>query len=1732
MDDIDQAVDSVLGVASSPDPVEEKRRRSAEYLGWRAANDPVKPDEHAEVLRTAAAAGLPPAQVAKQLDATKRRVEAQSVDWNAIVDDHPQVARFLGDPDRGALARDDVANLTGMEWAFLGRGDKATVDDVPALEGGYYVPQNYVPPAPVAALRDSVLRSIAAGRQALEALGLGSEANRQRIEELKTAAPEKDYGARTWLQRAFLAPFSFAPQVAGDVGSRAAGAGVGAAVGTAIAPGVGTAIGAGVGQWLGSFAFNTSQAVGPMEDRIREVRGASGESIDPDAARTYAWGGAAISGALLATTFGKVSSSIPGVRNFLERIGASTVARALEQKTVPRATLELVSKYGEHVAAGAAVMAGQSAVSELTTQAARADYFGAPIEVERVVDAGAQGFVQGLNDMTLLAAVGPGRDFLANVGRVYTSAHEAGQYRTMVQTAAGSKLLERAPGEFHDLVQAMKGREGAVQTVYSPIAAWDAFWRDRNIDPARAAMDVLQDAGRGYLEAKQTGGDLAMPVEKFLTGMAKSPHALDLTHDVKLSLEGLTPRQAKAEHDRIANMDLAERWGAPEDPRAALAAAEQPPLPGLLEAMTPEERSAHDSAMAEARTSAERELLRRITEDTARDTKDWFREERAQVEEAVHAELDQDPVQRALTFLQHGELRSGAPEHLAGAALLRDAEGKPLKLDRQELADRYSPWLVDQMPKGTVSTKRGAPLDDVALLLGFDSADALVFGLRDATPREDLVAAEVKRRLDLAYPSLRHAPGRLAELALDVAHNDAAARSALLQLRALERQINPAATARDVVRDLEKLKESARRFLADKPIREVSPGYYLQLERNAAKRAADLAGQGKLHDARGAEEQRIFNSILYREALDLKASLDSKYSRLTKSLTESTAARLGKADPVYRDARDVILEAVGVLRADTTGKPGVDALVAKLEQDANAPAFDVDGLRQVVDEKRPWRFLTSAEAENVYDAVLQIHAAANLRNELELEGRKMDRDEVIARITDRAMKLPHQPKTPRDEALATASRVARLYAQWGDAMVLAPESIVSFLDSGETGPFRDAVWNPYLSAKYRKHELEQKYLDRLMRLWDSMPREMKARRFERLDLSHDLPLPPDVANIRDPMGESTRVQLWMIALNMGNDGNKERLLGGYGWSEEQVLHALRRLTKPEAEWIQGVLDSFDTLYPLIAEVHEKDKGIRPGKVQAVPFTVTLADGSEYEFRGGYFPAKYDPKIPKTIGLKQEESAIAAAFTPSYVMPSVAKGHAQARAEHYADVVNLSWSVVPGHVAQVLHDIAFRMYVKQTAGLFLDQRFKTLMVERLGEERAKVFMPWLQTVANAAADSVASNLQTGEKVLAGLRSRVAIQAIGHSLAVFMGDLTNPLVAGAAGLVKWQHLGPALAKAADPAHLMRMRDFMLEHSPEMRYREEAQANSLRKELEQFGGKDARRPGAVGALQWLRDELRDSAFILQVAADKITNAPVWTAAFQQAFVGEGRPYSDAVQHADTVVSRLTPAHDAAEQAPILRDRRGWAALLMFYGYANKMLNMRRLIVHEPWLAWNDPEASLGRRVSTTASAAGKLLALAAVFGAAAELASGRGREDDESWGAWFGRKTLAALLFADLPIVGGLADPVASKAVRGKATKFSVRQAPALAAVQSVTDAFGHAMQSGGTDEKAALDAAELLLGFGVGAPTRQAHKTLGYVGTLMSGAEQPRGPFDVASGLIYGKRPGQPKTPATALEDLAQ
>ena len=80
----------------------------------------------------------------------------------------------------------------------------------------------------------------------------------------------------------------------------------------------------------------------------------------------------------------------------------------------------------------------------------------------------------------------------------------------------------------------------------------------------------------------------------------------------------------------------------------------------------------------------------------------------------------------------------------------------------------------------------------------------------------------------------------------------------------------------------------------------------------------------------------------------------------------------------------------------------------------------------------------------------------------------------------------------------------------------------------------------------------------------------------------------------------TQENIICAALNMGNADNLARLKDGWGWTDADIEKIKAKMSREDWEYVQGVWDLLDTMWPKIKKVHELMTGTtnREGRGEA------------------------------------------------------------------------------------------------------------------------------------------------------------------------------------------------------------------------------------------------------------------------------------------------------------------------------------------------------------------------------------------------------------------------------------------------------------------------------------------------------------------------------------------------------
>lgn len=1210
-------------------------------------------------------------------------------------------------------------------------------------------------------------------------------------------------------------------------------------------------------------------------------------------------------------------------------------------------------------------------------------------------------------------------------------------------------------------------------------ADFDALLKWLGVDSAdQIGVDQHEQFARGF-EAYLGEGKAPTPelqsvfsqFKQWILGVYRSLRNLDveLTDDVRgvfdrmlASQEEIEAAQARVGFEPIAR-DLAEAQAL---------------------GMTERQFADYQQQVAAAREQAEADVMAQLQEADARARERWWKDELANIRSEVEAEVEATPIVRAYRVLTGRKEAAGepVPEQLQG-----------LKLDRAVLAATYGDGLLDKMGR-VYARKGGTHPEEVAAMLGFTSADELVQGLW--TVRQTLagVSAEADARMQARHGDPM-TDGTLPQRALDAVHG-----SRKIQL--LDREMGVLADlAKEPRPNRRELKAVAEAVIAAKTARQIRPNDFLVAERKAARAAVQAAAKGKYADALQAKRQQALNAVLFAEARAVQQEVESKVGYIRRQMTPQARERLGKAGADYLEAMDTIADTYEF--RDVSGRAVARRqslrqwVEARQAEDDLTAVSDALLARVEAESVTNYADLPITEFRELHDAVTNIARLAKLKNKLLSNKDQRDWESAQAELAGaiRGAIAEGKPLPLSDADLTAMQKVGATYTGLMD-WVLRPETVVEWLDGGETGPWHDFLWNQAEAAQQQRIELRN-------RVGGMLEQTMKALTpAQRADLTRLVYVP----SLGRSLSKNTIVA---VALNMGNAGNRDKLMrGGFignnaevvQFTPQNIAEMLSHLTPADAQMVQGIWDAVNSLWPDIVEQQRRLSGVAPEQVEPMPLIFTAADGSMVSLRGGYYPAVYDPRAGAG-GVKQARAAEEQIMGGTFSRAMTSKGHTKDRTEYAAPMLLDYHRVLSRHLNDVITDVSHRGYVKQALRVLEDRELKNLIQQRLSEGAYhSLYGSVKNSVRGASVSEPGSSM--AEKIGDAVLTNTAVAALGFRLPlVFANTVVAPIQAAARVDPKYLATGYA-AYYRSPG---KMTEMIHSLSPFM----EERANSLDSSYQVVLGKLSGKRGIRAAAMKMAMEVHRWTVPLAERA-------IWLGRYQQA-QAQGVSVDEAVRLADKSIRTTQQAGAPKDLSAAERDPR-YKWVRMFIG---------PMIIMNNRLQESGLRGLYLGRVQSPARALGTWLSAGVLSNAVFELLMMRGPDggdDDEKgwddWSAWLARKTLL-FPFQTIPLLRDVAGGI-DAAIEGK---------PSMGRPNPIVDAgvalakFGQTAWKEGRDWIADDDEpdAEKLIKTGVraagpltGIPSNQMLTTGEYLYDVGTGQYTPDNPAEAAAYLMY-RRP---------------
>ena len=503
------------------------------------------------------------------------------------------------------------------------------------------------------------------------------------------------------------------------------------------------------------------------------------------------------------------------------------------------------------------------------------------------------------------------------------------------------------------------------------------------------------------------------------------------------------------------------------------------------------------------------------------------------------------------------------------------------------------------------------------------------------------------------------------------------------------------------------------------------------------------------------------------------------------------------------------------------------------------------------------------------------------------------------------------------------------------ATVTRPEVQLYYMDNNKYGPLQKFMLGPMLDGKFKEAKMVQALSDKFTKFLKTQPSDWAKSLRKAItvpELTHDINRYGKPQTVL-----STRGDLIVLLLNMGNEENFRKLCEGYGWDPKLVWSlALHHATQADWDYAQFIWDRYEDYWPEIEKLGRETRGLAPAKVEGRPFMV----GNQL-YRGGYFRLTYRPE---SIGSFTDENGNEVVvhdptalkdndFTPKGYRSSVPPSrHTKARTGFVAPL-SLDHDLLHLGFEEVIHDLSYRKALIQAAKILRQPKVSSAIEQSLGPEYLRGLKEWLLYVSGQKVYDYKIQ-DWWNKSLRWQRRKFVIAQIGFHVWTLLkhGGIAALHMGGEVGL------GYLSGAIRDISRNPKVWEKFVEDRSE-------QVNNvvqdLDKSVNEFLQKQFHDTGTINTLG-------KQAVWMLAASKEVESKVLWLAKFRQLHEGEMLDYEDAVKLADKAVRDTQGAASEVDLPALYRNDGSLggeltASLLMFTNFENAAVNRAWTLIAE---------------------------------------------------------------------------------------------------------------------------------------------------------------------------------------------
>lgn len=573
-----------------------------------------------------------------------------------------------------------------------------------------------------------------------------------------------------------------------------------------------------------------------------------------------------------------------------------------------------------------------------------------------------------------------------------------------------------------------------------------------------------------------------------------------------------------------------------------------------------------------------------------------------------------------------------------------------LKARRMTASEGLHPDLVSEIPGVELS-----------------SGDELVRALLEADPPQDAIEALTDTRMleqhgELATPD---AIEREADRAI---HNETRARMVATEANALaratgQRRILAAAA-----------KQFAQAMVSRVKVRNIQPSVYANAAARAGKAAEKASRAGDIAQAGADKRTQLVNIYATRAAHDVRREVDKNVRYLNRF--NADGARRG-LDADYLEQIDTLLDRFDLRRGQSLRSIDKRKALAQWVSEQELAGLEPDIPDYLLHEanRTHYKDLTVEEFRGLVETVRQIEHLGRLKKKLLTAKDQRELDAIVEEITARIVESSDGREVDNEKRATFGSQATHFGRRWM-AIHRKAASVVREMDGFEEG---GPMWEYFIRSMNEAGDKEA---------------DMRAKAAKRL---HEISKPVLSGEAMGGKGRYfptlkrsfNRGERLALALNWGNDGNRQRMLGGRNWTADQVQPVLGSLSASDWQFVQNVWDFFESYRPEIGAKERRVYGKEPDWIEPVAFEIRTSDGQTLQLNGGYYPIKYDPnqsgKAAEFAEAEDAKALMRAAHTAATTRRSFTKTRAE---EVHGRPVLLTFDGIWQGANELIHDLSW------------------------------------------------------------------------------------------------------------------------------------------------------------------------------------------------------------------------------------------------------------------------------------------------------------------------------------------------------------------------------------------------------------------------------------------------------------